>query len=106
MDYSTAKYFFVCYRTNQLFQPCTAVTYGSGGAILVLFPRADFNGDGKLDVVVANEQSQTVDVLLNKANGTFAKLLPIAAEAITLLLLPQQTSNMPKLNYFTTASFP
>jgi hypothetical protein len=32
----------------------------------------DFNGDGKLDLAVANFQSDNVSVLLNNGNGTFA----------------------------------
>jgi FG-GAP-like repeat len=32
---------------------------------------ADFNGDGKLDLVVATGQSGTVEVLLNNGDGTF-----------------------------------
>ena len=33
---------------------------------------ADLNGDGKLDLIVANAGSYTVSVLLNKGDGTFA----------------------------------
>ncbi|WP_242268897.1 VCBS repeat-containing protein [Bacillus cereus group sp. BfR-BA-01352] len=32
---------------------------------------ADFNGDGKLDLVVANEDSQNISVLLGNGDGTF-----------------------------------
>ena len=32
----------------------------------------DLNGDGKVDLAIANEGSPTVGVLLNKGNGTFA----------------------------------
>ena len=32
---------------------------------------ADFNGDGKPDLVVANENDNTVSILLNRGNGTF-----------------------------------
>jgi FG-GAP-like repeat len=32
---------------------------------------ADVNGDNKIDVIVANEGSNTVSVLLNTGNGTF-----------------------------------
>ena len=31
----------------------------------------DFNGDGKIDLAVANEGSNTVSVLLGNGNGTF-----------------------------------
>ncbi len=33
---------------------------------------ADFNGDGKADLAVANSSNGTVSVLLNNGNGTFA----------------------------------
>jgi len=33
---------------------------------------ADFNGDGKLDLAVVNDLSDTLNVLLNNGNGTFA----------------------------------
>src|ERR1700730_2764672 len=32
---------------------------------------ADFNGDGKLDLAVANSSSNTVSILLGKGDGTF-----------------------------------
>src|SRR6267154_1773584 len=32
---------------------------------------ADLNGDGKLDLVVANDRSSSVSVLLGNGNGTF-----------------------------------
>src|SRR5208337_4155421 len=49
----------------------TAVNYAVGGG-----PRSvavgDFNGDGKLDLVVANNTSNNVSILLGHGNGTFA----------------------------------
>ena len=48
-----------------------AVTYLSGGLAPVSVAIADVNGDGRLDVVVANENSNTVGVLLGKGDGTF-----------------------------------
>ena len=43
----------------------------------------DFNGDGKMDVVVGNtnSQSNTVSVLLGKADGTFAPAVDYAVAA-------------------------
>src|SRR6516165_6215851 len=45
-------------------------------------PRAvvtrDFNGDGKLDLAVVNQSSNTVSVLLGNANGTFQPALNFA----------------------------
>ena len=35
----------------------------------------DFNGDGRLDLAVANDFSNTVSVLLDNANGTFQPAL-------------------------------
>jgi hypothetical protein len=46
------------------------VTYDSGG-FAVSVAVADVNGDGKPDVVTANETSNTVGVLLGNGDGTF-----------------------------------
>jgi len=46
-----------------------APTYGSGGEYAESVAVADLNGDGKLDLVVANGNS--VDVLLGNGDGTF-----------------------------------
>jgi len=51
------------------FQPAT--TYDSGGGNAESVAVADVNGDGKLDLVVANEGSSTVGVLLGNGDGTF-----------------------------------
>ncbi len=55
-----------------------AVNYSAG-----LYPNqavaADFNGDGQLDVAVANQQSHTVSVLLGAGDGTFGAPTPSAA---------------------------
>jgi uncharacterized protein YycO len=51
------------------FQP--AVVYGSGGEWVSSLAVADVNGDGKLDVVVANYLDTTVGVLFGNGDGTF-----------------------------------
>jgi len=50
-----------------------AVTYGSGGIGALAVAIADVNGDGKPDLLVVHEISNTVGVLLGKGDGTFAK---------------------------------
>lgn len=47
----------------------SAVTYGSGGQFSSPVMVADLNGDGKLDLMVANKDS--ISVLLGNGNGTF-----------------------------------
>ena len=56
----------------------TVVTYGSGGSDAISVAVADVNGDGKPDLMVANEcgdskcaTSGTVGVLLGNGDGTF-----------------------------------
>jgi hypothetical protein len=51
------------------FQP--AATYDSGGGNAESVAVADVNGDGKPDLLVANEGSSTVGVLLGNGDGTF-----------------------------------
>ncbi len=48
---------------------------------------ADFNGDGKLDTVVANKAAGTVSLLLGKGDGTFqaAKTFKVGAEPVDVL---------------------
>jgi FG-GAP-like repeat/FG-GAP repeat len=48
-----------------------AVPYGSGGDGAHSTAAADFNGDGKVDLAVANFDSNTVGVLLGSGDGTF-----------------------------------
>jgi hypothetical protein len=48
----------------------TVATGATTGANPSALASADFNGDGKRDIVVANEQANTVSVLLGNGNGT------------------------------------
>jgi hypothetical protein len=54
---------------NGTFQ--SAATYDSAGITTRSVSAADLNGDGKVDLVVANANSDTVGVLLGNGNGTF-----------------------------------
>jgi Bacterial Ig-like domain (group 3)/FG-GAP-like repeat len=49
----------------------TVVTYASGGSNAYSVAVADVNGDGKPDVLVANEGDTSVGVLLGNGDGTF-----------------------------------
>ena len=51
------------------FQAAADLRRRDGGAIAVAV--GDFNGDGKLDLAVANHGSNTVSVLLGNGDGTF-----------------------------------
>ena len=53
----------------------TALTYGTGGQYAYSVAVADVNGDGKPDLVVANEVSNTLGVLLGNGDGTFQTAL-------------------------------
>ncbi len=48
-----------------------AVDYSSGGRGAIVTAVADFNGDGKLDIAVADEFTNSVGVLLGNGDGTF-----------------------------------
>src|SRR5262249_29478640 len=50
------------------FNPAVSYAVGTGPQGLLT---ADLNGDGRLDLAVANSGSNTVSVLLGNANGTF-----------------------------------
>jgi len=62
----------------------TAVTYDSGGLYANSIAVADINGDGKLDVVVANANSVTV--LLGKGDGTFQSAVNYASGASSVAI--------------------
>jgi FG-GAP-like repeat/Bacterial Ig-like domain (group 3) len=57
--------------------------YPSGGLTAVSVAIADFNGDGKLDLVVANYWSSTVGVLLGNGDGTFQAVITYASGGTT-----------------------
>src|SRR2546429_106496 len=65
-------------RGDGTFQP--AVNYGAGAsphAVVV----SDFNGDGKVDLAVANAGAGSVSVLLGKGDGTFQAAVNYGAGA-------------------------
>jgi FG-GAP-like repeat len=56
-----------------------AVSYDSGGALADSIAVADVDGDGNLDIVVANVISASVGVLLGNGDGTFARPVTLPA---------------------------
>ncbi len=65
-----------------------AVGYDTGGSQAVSVAVADVNGDGRLDLVVANQLSDTVAVLLGNGDGTFQP-------AVTYNLTSMYTGTIP-----------
>ncbi len=67
----------------------TPVTYSSGGQAAVSIAVADVNGDGKLDLLVANQSGESngdgsVGVLLGNGNGTFQPVVTYdAGDSVT-----------------------
>jgi hypothetical protein len=59
-----------------------AVSYSSGGISALSVAVADVNGDGKLDLLVANSGSSTVGVLLGNGDGTFQSAVAYSAGSI------------------------
>ena len=67
-------------RGNGSFLAQTTYTTGSGsGSRSVAL--ADVNGDNKLDIVVANDGTDNVGVLINRGNGTFLAQTPFSTGA-------------------------
>jgi hypothetical protein len=56
--------------------PSSSVTVGTTPQGLAV---ADFNGDGKQDMAVANKTDGTVSILLGNGNGTFTPAAPLTA---------------------------
>jgi len=56
-----------------------AVNYSSGGTGAGSLAIADLNGDGKLDLAVANPDSDTVGVVLGNGDGTFQSAVTYSA---------------------------
>ena len=62
-------------------------TFATGHAPLSVAV-GDVNGDGKPDIVVANDSNDTVSVLLNSANGNFTgQVYTITTGATTTLAI-------------------
>jgi hypothetical protein len=55
------------------------VKYGSGGAASTAITNGDFNGDGKADLAVANQDSYNVGILLGNGDGTFSAATSFSA---------------------------
>jgi uncharacterized repeat protein (TIGR01451 family) len=58
----------LCERTEAEFAAAKSYTVGTGPAAVAI---GDFNGDGKVDLVVVNAGSANVSVLLGNGDGTF-----------------------------------
>jgi uncharacterized protein (DUF2141 family) len=93
------------------FQP--AVTYGSGGDYAFSVAVADVNGDGKLDLVVANFCGNSscstpgpLGVLLGKGDGTFQPVIPYSPGASLGQITLADVNGDGKLDVVTPSSIP
>lgn len=66
------------------FQPGVGYAAGAGADSIAV---ADFNGDGKLDVVTSNSQGNDISVLLGNGDGTFKPAVNYAVPAAPGLLV-------------------
>lgn len=86
-----APFFAILTLTAQALAPpplfFPGVTYGSGGVLPHSVAIADVNGDGKPDLVVANESSNSVGVLLGNGDGTFQSPVAYAVNGFLMSLV-------------------
>lgn len=60
------------FPVTNAFVPAPVASSVPGGADPVILATGDFNGDGVLDMAVANGATHTVNILLGSGNGTFS----------------------------------
>jgi VCBS repeat protein/centrosomal CEP192-like protein len=81
---SNAAFFEVTTATPAVAFSASTAAVGQGPAAMVA---GDFNGDGKIDLAVANRAASTVSILLDNGDGTFRSHVdyPVAANPATIL---------------------
>jgi Bacterial Ig-like domain (group 3)/FG-GAP-like repeat len=90
----------------------TAVAYGSGGGDAFSVAVADVNGDGKLDVLVANfcntgcSLAGPLGVLLGNGDGTFQSVIPYSSGASLGQIALADVNGDGKLDVVTPSSIP
>jgi hypothetical protein len=70
-------------KGNGTFQPAVHYNVGAGPAGIAI---ADFNGNGKLDLAVANTAGETLSILAGNGDGTFqsAKNIPFTGDPLPI----------------------
>jgi hypothetical protein len=58
-----------------------APSYNTGGNVADVPSLSDLNGDGKLDIAVANNSSSNIGILLGNGNGTFQTAVTYATDS-------------------------